>query len=52
MKEADMLTFDSVSAYPGQYNMYDENVTQIALLISVTVCLIILIFTVAFVYLR
>ena len=37
---------------PGTYPIYDENVTQIALLISVTVCLTILIFTVAFVYLR
>ena len=35
-----------------QYAMYNENVTRIALLISVTVCVIILIFTVAFVYLR
>ena len=42
----------SVAEEPGAYPIYDENVTQIALLISVTVCLTILIFTVAFVYLR
>ena len=32
--------------------MYNENITQIALLISFTVCVIILIFVVAVVYLR
>ena len=38
-------------AMPQQYTQY-ENLTQIALLVSVTVCLIILIVTATFVYLR
>ncbi|XP_064639813.1 bone morphogenetic protein receptor type-1B-like [Lineus longissimus] len=40
------------SYVPQPYPNYDENITQIALLISVTVCLIILIITITFVYLR
>ncbi|XP_064595617.1 bone morphogenetic protein receptor type-1B-like [Liolophura sinensis] len=37
---------------PRTYDGYDESITQIALLVSVTLCLVILISTLIFVYLR